>query len=193
MIAYFEGVHGSGKTRIVNSLKKNKKLNKKFEKIIVYEEITVPENIKMGGSVKGELYFLNYYHKVNKVLLNKNNNNTLFLIDRHPINIKIYGQVFLELNKITSHEYNKVMNKYENSFEKIAEGKIFHLKASVETLKNRILKRNRNKNWNETDWEYLRKVHEKYEEWCKKNNIIITNTDNKRISDVEKDIIKQLI
>lgn len=199
MIIYLEGVHGSGKTEVMGYISKNYDniLKEKYEKINYISEAKPPKDITYGGSFLGELWFLNHYVNINERLLNSRENE-IFLVDRHPLNILLYGKVFVEKFKrgkkgFNEEKYSLLRGFYNKLLNKIAGGKIIFLYADYENLKGRIIKRKREtkKEWNEDDWEYLHLIKEEYDIWYElnKENVIKINTSNLSLKQVAEKII----
>ncbi|MHA1148768.1 MAG: deoxynucleoside kinase [Promethearchaeota archaeon] len=178
------GAHGTGKTTIVNLMKKKYQDNNKF-KFFPERYRKIPP-FPFGSSDKqiafrSEIHFLQQLILRNKSVLNydeKYNGRILFL-DRTPICILIYSK---SLN-LKEKDYNLILDTYKSI--PWREDFVIYLAAKPETILKRIIQRGSldsiRLEWNEKDKSYLLKILTYY------NKFLLSNKNKDRIFIIETD------
>lgn len=186
------GVHGIGKSTIIQNLIKNMDKLKEFgfEIIKSYEEWGNPP-FKLGGTFEGQIWIMNQNIKRNKEVKNfleeNKNKNALLLFDRTPIDAFLYSKYFFGDTPV----YHIIEEMY-NLQEWMDYDLLFLLTASTTAVQKRIIDRNRAtiKEWKEAETNYIEGILNLfYEHFKDKKNVYVINTENKSAEETTNEIL----
>ena len=193
------GVHGVGKTTVYLLLKKKLEENSNIH--FLPERLRANPPVPFGSKDKqiafrAELHYNQQMIKRNELIKKFVNNNKerICISDRTPYTTIAYARA-LSLSKI---DYSLIFDTFNSvTWQK---DHIIFLNAEPKTIMQRIYNRgsldSSREKWNESDYEYLKRVLKKYEEIFienkieKKNRITRINTENMTPEDVVNEIIK---
>ena len=193
------GVHGVGKTAVDILLQKKLEENKNIR--FFPERLRANPPVPFGSKDKeiafrAELHYNQQMIKRNEMIKKfvKNNKERICISDRTPYTIIAYTRA-LSLSKI---DYSLIYDTFNSvTWQK---DYIIFLSAEPKTIMQRIYNRGSldvsREKWNESDYEYLKRVLKKYEEIFLENKIKIKNritriwTENMTTDDVVNEIIK---
>lgn len=122
---------------------------------------------------------------------------TIVLMERSPYFIKkTFIQTAYNLDMITEHEYNILLDLYKKTDSLWTSNTYIYLRSNPENCFKRLRKRNRQSEKNITE-EYIKALHISHEECYQialenKMNIIVIDVDDKSIPDIADEIIRHL-
>jgi len=193
------GVHGVGKTTVYLLLQKKLKENRNI--LFMPERLRANPPVPFGSKDK-QIAFRSQIHYAQQNMMKnelikkfvKNQRDRICISDRTPYTTLAYSRA-LSLNKI---DYSLINDTFTSvSWQK---DHIIFLNAEPKTIMQRIYNRESldfsREKWNESDFEYLKRVLKKYEEIFienkieKKNRITRIWTENLTAEDVVNEIIK---
>lgn len=190
----FSGVHGSGKTTIINDLAN--RLTNIGERVFVLQEFPYIPNVPIGT-----VDFQGWYHnamkqrtEVVKLLSKKRFTDgeifDVILFDRHPLDVDVYSSRLFDeripmvnIPKEVSNMH-KAHRKYMG-YEWVEYDGMFLLERSIEDIINSLTvrrdKEEHRKAWGEEDTEYLRYIIDTFRLFKANSNIIFI--ENKVLND----------
>ncbi len=131
---YFDGVHGVGKTTLVNSLKMN------GLKVIKLLNIDLPPKLK-GTVFEQQLTRINFFKEmINNSVSNKD---SLVLVDRSTISLRVYGEYFNSVGLISDDELMIILKGVDELDKVVPAGRKLLLEAPVNLVLNNIKFRGR--------------------------------------------------
>lgn len=193
----FSGVHGSGKTTIINDLAN--RLTNIGERVFVLQEFPYMPDISIG-TVDFQGWYHNAMKQRNEVVKRLNRRGLdgkifdVILLDRHPLDVDVYSSRLLD-DKVPPVDIRKEVEKMHQAYKSMAYAWInydamFLLERPIEDLltsiKLRRDKEEHRKDWNEEDGEYLMYIIDTFRLFKKNPNIIFI--DNKVFNDT-KDLV----
>lgn len=193
------GVHGVGKTTVYHLLQKKLEENKNIH--FFPERLRANPPVPFGSKDKqiafrAELHYNQQMIKRNELIKKfvKNHKDRICISDRTPYTTIAYARA-LSLSKI---DYSLIYDTFNSVTWK--KDHIIFLTAEPETIMQRIYNRGSldasREKWNESDYEYLKRVLKKYEEIFienkieKKNRITRIWTESMTPEDVVNEIVK---
>ncbi len=185
MIIYISGVHGIGKTTLINNIRIS-------EPLIKVLNIDYSRSYGKPG-YKSQLIRQEKYFQVLKAL---NNINQTIIMDRAPESLLIYNYAHYESGNINKQELRELVKNYEKQARIInTKGVRILLKAPISLIKENIIKRGRSKELKEDDEVFLNSTLKYYKKIFKPDKEIIINNKQeykKAVMEVER-IINKLI
>ncbi len=214
MLISIEGNIGTGKTTLINILKK--KFGKKNNVIFVEEPLNQWLNLKDkdGKNILGKFYEnqerwsysfqMHAFITRSKDILKQNTDENVIIIERSVLtDCNVFAKLLYNSGKISEMEwqlYNEWFIWLTQHFESVKPDKFVYLRAEPEVSYQRMLKRTRDEE-NNVQLEYLQAVSEKHDEWLLNDDIenVITIDVNADFNDSENfkktviDRVSQLI
>ncbi len=185
MIVYISGVHGIGKTTLINNIKIS-------EPVIKVLNIDYSRSYGKPG-YKSQLIRQEKYFQVLKAL---NNINQTIIIDRAPESLLIYNYAHYEAGNINEQELRELVSNYERqSRETNIKGVRILLRAPISLIKENIINRGRSKELREDDEVFLNATLKYYKKMFKPDKEVIINNKQEYEKAVRKveEIINELI
>jgi predicted ATPase len=193
----FSGVHGSGKTTVINDLAN--RLTNIGERVFVLQEFPYIPNIQIG-TIDFQAWYQNAMKQRNKVvdrLSRSSMEGKLFdviLLDRHPLDVDVYSSRLFDerIPKVNIPQEVKTMHHaYKDSIHRWVDyDAVFLLERPIKdiiaSLEIRREKEKHRKAWGEEDVEYLKYIIETFRIF--KENPMTIFIDNKVLSD-SKDLV----
>ncbi len=193
----FSGVHGSGKTTIINDMAN--RLTNIGERVFVLQEFPYIPDIQIG-TIDFQAWYQNAMRQRNKVVNRLSRGGLegeifdVILLDRHPLDVDVYSSRLFDerIPKVNiakevqemHHAYKNVINKwikYAGMF--LLERPIKDIITSLET---RQKKEEHRKAWGEEDTSYLKYIIDTFRIFKENPNVIFI--DNKVLNDT-KDLV----
>lgn len=214
MLISIEGNIGTGKTTLINILKK--KFGKKNNVIFVEEPLNQWLNLKDkdGKNILGKFYEnqerwsysfqMHAFITRSKDILKQNTDENVIIIERSVLtDCNVFAKLLYNSGKISEMEwqlYNEWFTWLTQHFASVKPDKFVYLRAEPEVSYQRMLKRTRDEE-NNVPLEYLQAVSEKHDEWLLDDDIenVITIDVNADFNDSENfkktviDRVSQLI
>tara|TARA_Y100000385_G_C13096336_1_gene641569 strand:+ start:2401 stop:3120 length:720 start_codon:yes stop_codon:yes gene_type:complete len=214
MLISIEGNIGTGKTTLINILKK--KFTNKGSVIFVEEPLQQWLNLvdKDGSNILGKFYGdqerwsysfqMHAFITRSKDILNQNTRDNVVIIERSVLtDCNVFATLLHESGKISELEwklYNEWFSWLTGHFKKVKPDKYIYLKADPEVSFNRMVKRTRDEETN-IPLEYLEQVADKHDKWLLSDAMenVITIDVNSDFSDSDNfkttviDRVSQLI
>ena len=214
MLISIEGNIGTGKTTLINILKK--KFSRKNNVIFVEEPLNQWLNLKDsdGKNILGKFYDdqqrwsysfqMHAFITRSKDILKQNTNDNVVIIERSVLtDCNVFANLLHESGKISEMEwklYEEWFDWLTEQFSKVIPDKFIYLKAKPEVSYQRMINRTRDEE-NNVPIEYLRSVSEKHDNWLLDDSIenVITIDVNQDFSDSDRfkvtviDRVSQLI
>ena len=215
MLISIEGNIGTGKTTLINFLRK--KYGGKNTVIFVEEPLQQWLDLKDsdGENILGKFYGnqerwsysfqMHAFITRSKAILEQNTEDNVVIIERSVITDRnVFASLLYESGKISEMEwqlYLEWFNWLTEHFEKVTPDKFIYLKADPEVSYQRMVKRTRDEESN-VPLEYLKQVAEKHDSWLMSDEFdekVITIDVNHDFSDSERfkstviDRVSQLI
>ncbi|MGV8087073.1 MAG: deoxynucleoside kinase [Candidatus Woesearchaeota archaeon] len=158
-VIYFSGIHGSGKSTLINELTKEINIQKYLS---TYE-------IKLEDTYIRAVWRITkcYLEACDHIELQKNNKENILLADRCIYDNFAYMKGFLKLGWISECNMKQFENIFKSTFDKDHKPKnIIYLDPPKEFVINNIKKRweNNPKKWREDNFDYLDKVMKEYQQ-----------------------------
>ena len=200
MLISIEGNIGTGKTTLINILKK--KFGKKNNVIFVEEPLNQWLNLKDkdGKNILGKFYEdqerwsysfqMHAFITRSKDILRQNTDENVIIIERSVLtDCNVFAKLLYNSGKISEMEwqlYNEWFTWLTQHFESVKPDKFVYLRAEPEVSYQRMLKRTRDEE-NNVPLEYLQAVSEKHDEWLLNDDIenVITIDVNADFNDSE--------
>ena len=200
MLISIEGNIGTGKTALINILKK--KFGKKNNVIFVEEPLNQWLNLKDkdGKNILGKFYEdqerwsysfqMHAFITRSKDILRQNTDENVIIIERSVLtDCNVFAKLLYNSGKISEMEwqlYNEWFTWLTQHFESVKPDKFVYLRAEPEVSYQRMLKRTRDEE-NNVPLEYLQAVSEKHDEWLLNDDIenVITIDVNADFNDSE--------
>lgn len=200
MLISIEGNIGTGKTTLINILKK--KFGKKNNVIFVEEPLNQWLNLKDkdGKNILGKFYEdqerwsysfqMHAFITRSKDILRQNTDENVIIIERSVLtDCNVFAKLLYNSGKISEMEwqlYNEWFTWLTQHFESVKPDKFVYLRAEPEVSYQRMLKRTRDEE-NNVPFEYLQAVSEKHDEWLLNDDIenVITIDVNADFNDSE--------
>lgn len=200
MLISIEGNIGTGKTTLINILKK--KFGKKNNVIFVEEPLNQWLNLKDkdGKNILGKFYEdqerwsysfqMHAFITRSKDILRQNTDENVIIIERSVLtDCNVFAKLLYNSGKISEMEwqlYNEWFTWLTQHFESVKPDKFVYLRAEPEVSYQRMLKRTRDEE-NNVPLEYLQAVSEKHDEWLLSDDIenVITIDVNADFNDSE--------
>jgi len=164
MIIYLLGVHGSGKTSLIENLRSELPVTK-----ILNLDLN-PKIVKSTNpsAANQQLRHSDYFDNLTPEL--KKHPEHIILIDRAPFSLNVYDRTFKEIKTITNKEYEYLKKDYDDRLKRFKQQLsvsghseyYVYLNTPIDQVKLNIIKRGRNRNLNEEDWRYLETVYKEY-------------------------------
>ena len=214
MLISIEGNIGTGKTTLINILKK--KFGKKNSVIFVEEPLNQWLNLKDkdGKNILGKFYEdqerwsysfqMHAFITRSKDILRQNTDENVIIIERSVLtDCNVFAKLLYNSGKISEMEwklYNEWFIWLTEHFASVKPDKFVYLRAEPEVSYQRMIKRTRDEE-NNVPLEYLQAVSEKHDEWLLSDDIenVITIDVNADFNDSENfkrtviDRVSQLI
>ena len=184
MLISIEGNIGTGKTTLINILKK--KFGKKNNVIFVEEPLNQWLNLKDkdGKNILGKFYEdqerwsysfqMHAFITSSKDILRQNTDENVIIIERSVLtDCNVFAKLLYNSGKISEMEwqlYNEWFTWLTQHFESVKPDKFVYLRAEPEVSYQRMLKRTRDEE-NNVPLEYLQAVSEKHDEWLLNDDI----------------------
>jgi deoxyadenosine/deoxycytidine kinase len=200
MLISIEGNIGTGKTTLINILKK--KFGKKNNVIFVEEPLNQWLNLKDkdGKNILGKFYEnqerwsysfqMHAFITRSKDILRQNTDENVIIIERSVLtDCNVFAKLLYNSGKISEMEwqlYNEWFTWLTQHFASVKPDKFVYLRAEPEVSYQRMLKRTRDEE-NNVPLEYLQAVSEKHDEWLLSDDIenVITIDVNADFNDSE--------
>jgi len=172
-IIYFSGIHGSGKSTLINEL--TQKIN-----TLKY---TSPYSITLEDTYIRAVWRItkSYLETCDHIELLKNNKEKIILADRCIYDNFSYMKGFLKMGWISNNNMKQFEDIVKATFDEDHKPKnIIYLSPPKEFVINNILKRweNNPKKWREDNFEYLEKVMKEYDKLYSKDIYELNNSAN---------------
>lgn len=196
-IITFSGVHGSGKTTIINNVAN--RLTNIGKNVFVMQEFPYIPNIPIG-TMDFQAWYNGAMDQRSKVVRKIDNMFDVILLDRHPLDVDVYTSRLL--HKGVSHTnikkavkrmhlmYKRTIGHWTSKIEWKKYSMMFLLERPYEDLKQslrfRLVAEGHRKDWNEEDEEYLIHIINTFRYFKKNPNV--TFIENKVLDDT-KDLV----
>ena len=179
MIIFVAGVHGCGKTTLINNLDLD---------LPVTKILSIDMNPKLlHNNPCASNQFIRHADYFNNVEpdLNKSPDHTI-IVDRAPVSLAIYDQALNELGVISDEAYKDLCSDYEVRFKlfssrlasSLHKSVTFFMDVPLKQVKQNIINRGRSKTLNEDDWAYLSKVYDLFKTAAKKHGFRVLKWDD---------------
>ena len=159
------GCHGCGKSSTIDLIKLNHPTTKMLD-LDLNPKLQDNNPCAANQHIRHSDYFDNLTAELNKLP------EQIILIDRAPISLNIYDESFKELGIVSEGALNRLRKDWRDRLERFNEALLcskhesfgFFLDVPVEVIKENIIERARDDNFNEQDWAYLEMIHKMYQE-----------------------------
>lgn len=197
----FSGVHGSGKTTIINYVAN--RLTNIGKRVFVLNEFPYIPEITIG-TMDFQAWYQNAMEQRNRVVKLIAPQFNIVLLDRHPLDVDVYTSRLLDDRVDTTKIEDKVSDMERLWINSTGFGRddiewktyagIFLLERPYEDLVNSIKHRRKTdvhrKEWHEDDREYLMHIINEFRKFKENSNVIFI--ENKDLDDT-KDLVFQHI
>ncbi|KKN76640.1 hypothetical protein LCGC14_0368370 [marine sediment metagenome] len=193
----FSGVHGSGKTTIINDIAN--RLTNIGERVFVLQEFPYIPDIQIG-TIDFQAWYQNAMRQRNKVVNRLSRGGLdgeifdVILLDRHPLDVDVYSSRLFDerIPKVNiAKEVQEMHHAHKDSiYRQIDYAGMFLLERPIKdiiaSLETRQKKEEHRKAWGEKDIEYLKYIIDTFRIFKENPNIIFI--DNKVLNDT-KDLV----
>ncbi len=200
-IITFSGVHGGGKTTIINNIAN--RLTNIGKSVFVMQEFPYIPNIPIG-TMDFQAWYNGAMAQRTKVVRKIDDMFDVILLDRHPLDVDVYTSRLLN-EKVSSinikkaikrmHLMYKTTGRWDTKIEWKKYSMMFVLERPYEDLLTSLKIRRETeihrKNWNEEDSEYLMHIINTFRYFKKNPNI--TFIENKDLDDTKDLVFEHII
>lgn len=184
----FSGVHGSGKTTVINSVAN--RLTKTGKSVFVLNEFPFIPDIPIG-TMDFQVWYKNSMNKRGEVVKKLDGMFDIILLDRHPLDVDVYTSRLLH-KEVENYSYIYIEGMVTGNRVGLRTGLPYVMEDGYNTmfllerprrelqisLRLRRMKETHRKEWNEEDDEYLKYIIETFRLYKLNNNVIfIENID----------------